>query len=178
MTDLHSIEEQLAALPIYQYAFLRSSDLIFEPKVRQICMQECQMYGRTWSCPPGVGTLDQCRERCLKFDQLLLLSTVAEVGDIMNMTETLSTREEHEQLTRQVRDLFTAAGCRTFVLSSEACQLCSSCTYPDEPCRHPQQMQPCIESHCILVTALAEQCRIEFLSSPTVVTWFSLIFFD
>lgn len=178
MADKTVIAGRLAALPIYQYEFLKTSDLVFEPKVRQICSSECPMCGRTWSCPPAVGTLEQCRERCLQFDEALLLTTVAEVGDISNMTETLSTRREHERITRQARDIFRSCGCRTLVLSSEACQLCTRCTYPDAPCCQPDEMLPCIESHCILVTELAERCGIEFLSSATVVTWFSLIFFD
>ena len=178
MTDKNVIAGGLAALPIYQYEFLQTSDLVFEPKVRQICSGECPMYGTTWSCPPGVGTLERCRERCLQFRDVLLLSTVAEVGDISNMSETLSTRRAHEDITRQAREIFHSAGCRTFVLSSEACRLCAQCAYPSAPCRHPERMFPCIESHCILVTALCERCGIEFLSSPTMVTWFSLIFFD
>lgn len=178
MIDKGSIAERLSALPIYQYEFLKTIDLTFEPKVRQICSIECPMYGTTWSCPPGVGSLSQCHERCHKFEDALLISTVAEVSDIANMEETLSTRREHERITRQVRSFFTDADCETFVLSSEACAFCESCTYPGAPCRHPEEMFPCIESHCILVTALAEKFGIEYMSSPTVVTWFSLIFFS
>lgn len=178
MTDKKVISERLAALPIYQYEFIKTTDLIFEPRVRQICSGECPMYGTSWSCPPGVGTPEQCRERCLAFSEALLITTVAEVGDISNMSETLSTRVEHERITAEVQRFFTETGSKTFVLSGEACRLCGRCAYPGGPCRHPQSMHPCIESHCILVTELAERLGIEFLSSPTMVTWFSLIFFD
>ena len=174
----NAVVERLGALPIYQYEFINSADLVFEPRVRQICSGECPMYGKSWSCPPGTGTLEQCRERCLQYKEVMLISTVAEVSDIANMDETLSTRREHEDITRQVKDIFKDLGVEAFVLSSEACQNCEECAYPNGPCKYPDRMLPCIESHCILVTDLAERFGIEFLHSATVVTWFSLIFFD
>ena len=57
------------------------------------------------------------------------------------------------------------------------CRRCRTCTYPDAPCRFPDRMFPCVESHGILVTDLAEKHGIEFLAQGNVVTWFSLILF-
>ena len=62
------------------------------------------------------------------------------------------------------------------VLSTEACAICAHCAWPDGPCRHPERMFPCIESHGILVTELAEKCGLEFFNG-NLVTWFSLLFF-
>ncbi|MGE4354181.1 MAG: DUF2284 domain-containing protein [Oscillospiraceae bacterium] len=178
MLDKTLLAEYLSPLPIYQYEFIKITDLKFEPKIRHICASECPMYGKSWACPPGVGTFEACRARCLKYEEALLIATVSEVGDISNMSETLSTRREHEGLTRRVRNIVRKMCSDTFVLSSEACAFCSACTYPDAPCRHPERMFPCIESHCILVTELAERFGIEFIRSANIVTWFSLIFFS
>ena len=60
--------------------------------------------------------------------------------------------------------------------STEACTICEDCAYPDAPCRFPDMMYPCVESHAILVTDLAEKYGIEFLSG-NVVTWFSILFY-
>jgi hypothetical protein len=38
-------------------------------------------------------------------------------------------------------------------------------------------MFPCVESHGILVTDLAEKHGIEFLAQGNIVTWFSLILY-
>ena len=61
-------------------------------------------------------------------------------------------------------------------LSTEACAICPTCAYPDAPCRHPERMFPCVESHGIVVTALAEQFGIDYLLGDAVV-WFSLLFY-
>ena len=39
--DLAKLEEGLAALPLYQYDFLETSELVFSPRIREVCRQEC-----------------------------------------------------------------------------------------------------------------------------------------
>ena len=175
--DRERLEAGLSQLPLLQYAFFDTADLTFSPRVRQICEQECPMYNRTWACPPAVGTVEACRRRLLAYPRGLMMTSAAEVSDAANMEETLATRGPHEALTRQVRDLLLDQGLEVYVLSTEACALCETCAWPDGPCRHPERMFPCVESHGILVTELAERCGVEFLAGGNVVTWFSLLLF-
>ena len=56
--------------------------------------------------------------------------------------------------------------------------LCSQCAIAQGlPCRHPERMFPCVESHGILVTDLAERHGIDFLAGSNLVTWFSMLFY-
>ena len=59
-----SIEEYITRYPIYQYAFLATQDIEFNDRVRTICKKECPRYGKSWSCPPAVGTVEHCMEVC------------------------------------------------------------------------------------------------------------------
>ena len=175
--DRDLLEKQLAELPLYQYAFVSTKDLCFTERVRWICEHECPMYNSTWACPPAVGSVEECRTRCLRFDEALLISTITEVNDIADLNETLATRPEHEGITRRVRDMVAAQCEETMVLSTEACAICEKCAWPDAPCRHPDRMFPCVESHGILATDLAGKLGIEFISGCNLVTWYSLIFY-
>ena len=65
------IEEYITQFPIYQYAFVKPEDIEFNDRVRQICKKECSRYGASWSCPPAVGTVEVCKERCMKDKTLL-----------------------------------------------------------------------------------------------------------
>lgn len=176
MLNREMLEEKLAELPLLQYEFIKTGELMFSENIRYICKTECPMYGKTWACPPGVGEVNECQARVLAFEDALCITTVAEVDDIANIEETLSTRAPHEAITRQVRDLFAEQGCETYVLSTEACSHCEKCSYPDEPCRHPEYMFPCVESHGIVVTDIAEKHGIDFMNG-NIVTWFSLILY-
>ena len=175
--DRERLEAQLAELPLYVYACIDTSELVFSPRVRYICETECPMYNTNWACPPAVGTLEECRERVMRFSEGLMIATITEVSDIANIQETLDTRAPHEEITRQVLDMVSQQADETLVLSTESCTHCEHCTYPNAPCRFPQRMFPCVESHCILVTDLAEKRGIDFMAGGNIVTWFSLILY-
>lgn len=176
--DRELLERQMAELPIVQYEFFETSELIFSSRVRYVCETECPQYGKSWACPPGVGGVEACQERCQRYPHALLITSMTEVSDISDIQETLSTRGPHEELTRQMNSLIRRQGVETYVLSTESCAVCETCAYPQEPCRHPERMFPCVESHGILITETAERYGIEFQAGGNIVTWFSLILYQ
>ena len=175
--DEAKFEAQLAELPLYTYGFYDTSELVFTDRVRKVCEQECSMYNKSWACPPAVGTVAECKARCDRFPRFLMISTITEVRDIANLEETLATRAGHEDMTRRVRDMLRAETGEVYVLSTESCAICRQCAWPGGLCRHPERMFPCVESHGILVTDLAERHGIDFLAGSNLVTWFSLLFY-
>ena len=175
--DRSLLERQMSQLPIVQYEFFETTSLTFSPRVRAVCQSDCPRYGTSWACPPAVGTVEACRERCLGYPHALLLTTMSEVEDIGDLEGTLAARTDHEEITRQVNALLLAQGAETYPLSTESCALCPSCTYPEGPCRHPERMFPCVESHGILLIDTAERFGIPFQAGGNIVTWFSLILY-
>lgn len=175
--DRKRLEEQMSALPIVQYEFFNTDELVFTDRVRRICETECPQYGKSWACPPGVGTVEACKARCLAYPQGLLVVTMTEVADIADIAATLATRADHEAVTREVHHMLLDQGAEVYVLSTESCAVCERCTYPEAPCRRPERMYPCVESHGILVTDLGERVGLPFQSGGNIVTWFSLLLY-
>ena len=172
------LEQQLSELPLYIYDFFDPRELEFSSRIRGICENECPMYGKSWACPPGVGTVDCCRQVCMAYDHCLLISSIVEVRDIADMDETLATRPDHEALTEQVRELMKQQGVDPFILSTEACTVCDRCAILDgQPCRFPEKMHPCVESHGINVVDVLERRGLDFQFGANVVTWISLLFY-
>ena len=170
--------EKLAELPLYIYDFIDPKELEFNTRIRWICENECPMYGKSWACPPGVGSLNQCKGKCLVHENCLLISTIVEVDDIADMEETLATRPDHEALTNEVADIMKELGAEPYILSTEACTVCETCAILEgKPCRFPEKMHPCVESHCINVVPILESRGLEFQFGANVVTWISLLFF-
>ena len=170
--------EKLSELPLYIYDFIDPKELEFNNRIRWICENECPMYGKSWACPPGVGSLNQCKGKCLVHENCLLISSIVEVDDIADMEETLATRSDHEALTNEVADIMRSLGADPYILSTEACTVCEKCAILDgQPCRFPEKMHPCVESHCINVVPILESHGLEFQFGANVVTWISLLFF-
>lgn len=176
--DTDILESRLSQLPLYTYGVIDPRELEFSRRIRWVCEHECPMYGKTWACPPGVGSVSECRDKCESYKNCLMIATITEVRDITDIDETLATRPEHETVTNQVRDILRDLGKDPYVLSTEACALCSRCAYLDgQPCRFPGKMHPCVESHGINVVPVMEKYGLEFQFGQNVVTWISLFFY-
>ena len=51
------LEQALAELPVAQYVFFPTRELEFSERIRTVCRQECPRYGKSWACPPAVGSV-------------------------------------------------------------------------------------------------------------------------
>ena len=176
--NYEKIEAELAELPLYIYAWIDPKGLEFSDRVRSICQNECAMYGKSWACPPGVGTVAQCKEKCLSYQKGLLISSLTEVADIADLQATLATRADHEALTDQVGEILRENGVEPYILSTEACAICGRCAILDgKPCRFPEKMHPCVESQGINIIPTLEENGLEFQYGQNVVTWVSLLLY-
>ncbi|MBQ8757162.1 MAG: DUF2284 domain-containing protein [Oscillospiraceae bacterium] len=172
------LEEQLSQLPLYTYFYTDPNTIEFSQRIRYICQAECPMYGRTWACPPAVGAVEDCQKKCRSYKNCLVIGTIVEVTDSADIEQSLATRHDHEMITNQVRDLMREQGTEPYVLSTEACAICSRCAYLDGlPCRMPEKMHPCVESHGINIIPTLEAQGLDFIYGSNIVTWYSLFFF-
>ena len=169
------LEEKLAELPLYCYQFFNPQELEFSQRVRWICEHECPMYGKSWACPPAVGTVTECQERCNAYPGAFVFTTIAEVADTANLEETLATRGEHEAVTKEIRKILQTKFEQTLALSADSCEICGTCAYPNAPCRHPDHMVPCIEGYGVVVADFARKAGIEFMNGAGIVTWFGMV---
>ena len=179
MIDRQKLEAELSELPLYTYQFISPEDLEFSHRIRWICEHECPMYGKSWACPPGVGEVNACAQKCKSYNACLMVGTITEVADIADIQAALQTRPEHEAITNQVRDLMREQGVEPYILSTEACAVCERCAILDGlPCRMPGRMHPCVESHGINLIPTLEENGLDFQYGSNMVTWYSLLFFN
>ena len=177
--DREKLEAALAELPLYVYVFIDPKSIEYSDRIRWICEHECPMYGKTWACPPGVGSVADCSAKCKSYNSCLMIGTVTEVEDICCIEQALTTRPEHEAITNQVRQMFRDQGIEPYILSTEACAVCDRCAILDGlPCRLPGRMHPCVESHGINLIPTLEENGLEFQYGGNIVTWYSLLFFN
>ena len=177
--DKNQLEQALSELPLYTYFYADPQKIEFSDRIRYICSTECPMYNRTWACPPAVGEVAVCKKKCLSYKNCLIIGTIVEVSDSSNIEESLNTRGDHEEITNQVRDIIQSLGVEPYILSTEACAVCERCAWLDgEPCRMPEKMHPCVESHGINIIPTLEENGLNFLYGGNIVTWYSLLFYN
>ena len=177
--DKQRLEEALSELPLYVYFYIDPKTLEFSDRIRYICQAECPRYGKSWACPPGVGSVADCKATCLGYKECLVIGTITECNDIADIDETLATRPDHENLTDQVAQLLREMGVEPYILSTDSCAICANCTFPEgKPCRHQDKMHPCIESHGINIIPTLEENGLEFQYGGNIVTWYSMLFYN
>lgn len=132
MMNTEKFEQFIADYPIFEYRLIETKDINAAERVRTICKVECERYGSTWACPPAVGTLEECEAKIKSYPEAVFFSSVAEVSDLFNMEEMLSTRHAHEELTTKVGEYLKGEGYETFILSTESCDICETCAYKEE----------------------------------------------
>ena len=173
------LEQQLSELPLYTYFYITPEQLEFSDRIRYICEAECPRYGKSWACPPGVGSVEACKAKCLDYQECLVIGTITECKDIADIDETLATRPDHEALTDQVAQLLRDMGAEPYILSTDSCAICANCTFPEgKPCRHQDKMHPCIESHGINIIPTLEENGLEFQYGGNIITWYSMLFYN
>lgn len=165
-------------LGIHQFAFLKTSDLVFTEGVRSLCeMNSCGQYGKTWACPPGVGTLEECKEKVLKFENLFVFTTKHELEDSFDFEGMEKGKAKHNEICPAIAELFQQNFESLLILSAEGCSRCDTCTYPDAPCRFPDTLFPSIESYGVEVNRLAATANINYINGANTVTYFGCIMY-
>ena len=163
---------------ISAYKIFPASEIVFDSEVRKICEKNtCRLYGKSWACHPAVGSVDDCRELCSRYENATLF------GSVYNLTEPFDYEgmvSGHRQFKKNCDSLFEmlVGKSRNFLLlSNEGCNRCESCTYPENKCRMPEKLFPSVEGFGINVVALASKVGLKYNNGENTVTYFGMLMF-
>ena len=102
--------------------------------------------------PPAVGSVADCREKCLKFEHVYIVSTVHPLEDSFDLEGMEQGKAEHEKICSRIREIFkNIFSPESLCLHPKAARTVHPATYPDSPCRFPDKMYPSVESYGISV---------------------------
>ena len=127
--------------------------LKFLPEVRSMCAADrCQSYGRTWSCPPACGPLEDWERKCARYGKGLILQTIGDREDSYDIEAMMEAAEENKRQTDALADTLLAEGAEFLLMGAGTCTRCEKCTYPDAPCRFPEKLFPSMEACGLFVS--------------------------
>lgn len=168
----------LQQIGIYQYGLIETKQIIFSSEVRSLCEGNvCRKYGTTWACPPAVGTVSECKEKCLQYDMALVFNAKYDLEDSFDYEGMRFGHGEFKKVCDKLADLVKEKLSDFLLLSNEGCIRCSECTYPYNPCRFPEILFPSVEGFGIMVNKLAESANIKYINGENTVTYFGLLLF-
>lgn len=175
-----AVSEQQEALHIHQFGFVSVDDVHFSETVRHLCeANACGGYNTSWVCPPGVGTYEECKAAIQQYNDMFVFTTLHQLEDSYDFEGMMEGKDRHNEICQDVIRLFKQYYLEdTLILAAERCSKCASCTYPDAPCRFPDETYPSIESYGVEVNRLAKTVGVNYINGANTVTYFGCICFN
>lgn len=157
---------------------LNIAELSYESWVREICQgNTCRNYNTTWACPPAIGTLEECRERCQSFTQMFLFNQVFPVKNCFDIKGMHKAMFAFKETVEHLDLLCTPYIKRRLILSNEGCGRCERCTWPEASCRFPDKLYHSLEGYGFNVTELAKKAGLTYNHGEKTVAFFGAILF-
>lgn len=145
------------------WAPLDISTIELKPEVREMCaVNTCGMYDKRWSCPPGCGTLDECREKLKGFSHGILVQTVGDIEDGFDFEAIMEIEQDHKEHFKDMHALLLEGGEKVLAIGAGCCTQCAQCTYPDAPCRFPDKMVASMEAYGMLVLEICKANGLQY----------------
>ncbi len=177
MMDGKKLIELALELGFADAAVIRTDELVFVPAFRTLCEEnQCGKYGVNYACPPACGTVDEMKEKVLRWRQALVMQTMWDIEDPLDNAQIKPAKAEHNRLTRTLMDQVDEPG---LMIGVSGCSLCEPCAITTgEPCRFPKLQCSCMSAYCIFVKEMTDRCHMDYECAPGITTFFSMYCFD
>lgn len=161
------------------FGMLNVPALEFNPAVRDMCAAgRCQMYGKCWTCPPGCGTLEEISVKAAAYQRGVLLQTTGQLEDDFDVEVMMDAEKIQKERFKAFVTELRKAYPNCLPMSSGACTMCPTCTYPDEPCRFPHLAIPSMEAYGLVVSKTCEDSGMKYYYGPLTITYSGCVLVD
>lgn len=151
---------------------MEASKLVPHQAVRDACAEDkCGKYDKCWACPPRCGTLDEYVAQIGERSTCYLLQTVMELEDAFDIETIYEAQDVMRKRLRRLQRAIHDEGIDAMMLAVGGCELCETCTCPDEPCRHPDLILPSMEAIGIVVSEACVACGIPYNHGPNTISF-------
>ena len=160
---------------VHEHAIIKTCDIVFSPELIKACESNvCGKYGKSWTCPPGAGSMEEQIKKIMEYSHALIFTTKGDLDDSFDYEGMQETGAVHNALTQEMHGRFGRA---YPVYGAGSCRLCENCAYP-EPCRFPEKAFLSLEAAGINVSELSRAGGIRYNNGENTVTFFSFILYN
>ena len=178
MFEKDTLPADAVALGFSHAGYAQISTLKTMEAVRDMCaVDKCKAYGRTWTCPPGCGTVEECQAKLDRYDWGLLVQTTAFLEDTLDYDGMMDGARRQRENTEKLNDILREKYSDVLALTNASCDICKACTYPDAPCRFPEKATAAMEGYGLLVSQVCKDNGLAYYYGRNTVTYTSLFLF-
>jgi len=162
----------------FEYSVIPVKNISFSRELLKSCESNlCRKYGKSWTCPPAIGSMEEQIAKIMAFDSAFVFTTKFNLDDSFDFEGMQKAQVFHNKLTAEMHEKFG----KTYpVYGAGGCTICETpdtgCAYP-EPCRFPEKTYISVEAAGINVTELSRAGNLRYNNGENTVTYFSMILF-
>ena len=174
MGDYDGLAELAKESGFSHYAPLDISTLEFMQEIRDMCNpKQCKNYNTSWSCPPACPSLEEMREQVKKYTTGILVQTVGDIEDSLDWDGIVEAGSRHKENFGKMRASLSKKHPSLLAMGAGECKLCETCTYPDEPCRYPDEMEVSMEACGLFVSKVCTDNDLAYNYGPEYIAFTS-----
>jgi len=173
-TDFEKLKEIAVRCGFLHTVPLTVSTLEFRQDVRDMCNpNQCESYDKSWSCPPACATLEEMREKVVSFEDGILAQTVGELEDSYDWDGIMEAGARQKECFAKLWSELKKEYDNVLAMGTGVCKVCQSCTYPDKPCRFPNQMEVSMEACGLFVSKVCKDNGLAYNYGPNKIAFTS-----
>ena len=150
--------------------------------VRKMCEQnKCGQYGKNWTCPPAVQSIDAFRREMASYDTCLILYQVYSLKSSFDWKGMMAgSADFNDRLLAMKKELETRfPRVKFMMLGAGGCRLCDPCAYvAGEPCRNPDDAMISMEACGMDVMRLMKDNDLKYYNGKNTVTFIGAILYQ
>ena len=154
--------------------------LVPEERIRALCFEnKCDNYGKNYTCPPYVGSLEEIRFKLRNYQHGLLLQYSKAIDVKGNKEGVIQTKKDFNKKVLQMEEALKERGINpTWGMIGGNCGLCDTCkARTDEPCPYPDKARLSLEAIAIDVLALLDKFGLDNNFHEGRITWTGCILY-
>ncbi|MDR0288296.1 MAG: DUF2284 domain-containing protein [Clostridiales bacterium] len=153
---------------------LNISALEFMPEVREMCsVDRCHQYGKNWRCPPACGSVEEAAARIKQYSCGILVQTIGKMEDDFDLETIQNTSKRHKNNFTALIDKVKKQYPDVLPMGAGTCDICESCTYPDAPCRFPDESISSMEAYGLWVSKVCKLSGMPYNNGRQTITYTS-----
>ena len=157
----------------------------FDPKllevrqeVRDMCeVNTCRRYNTSWSCPPALDSLEVLQEKLTSYTGGYVFQTIAMMEDEFDYESIQDAQALFTERFDTLRDKAREFPEKIALFTVGHCKLCETCTYPDNPCVHPDEMFPSLEACGLVVSDVCQMAEVPYYHGPRTIAFIGAALF-
>ena len=167
------VKEALAS-GFSQAGELNVEAVVFMPEIRDMCRADrCKSFGKNWRCPPACGTIEEAAARAKEYTYGVIVQSIGKMEDDFDYETIEGTSKLHkENFAKLVKTLKARHG-DILPMGAGTCTICGTCSYPDSPCRHPDESISSMEAYGLWVSKVCELSGIPYNNGKQTITYTS-----